>query len=129
MTYNHKKSGDRRQHKRYSIKNGAIAYFDSSSGLMGHVEDVCKKGLSFRYLKLIYDHEKPTEMNLVLPKHDFLIEKLPVNMVSNYEEVDKPTFSSVVTCRCSVQFQKLSNQQSSKLDYLIENFAAEIETP
>ena len=40
------------------LKKGAIAFFEPNIGLMGQIEDICKDGLSFKYLQLNHKQKK-----------------------------------------------------------------------
>lgn len=123
--YNPNESGDRRQYTRYSVRENATAFVDSNINLMGKIEDIGMRGLAFRYLQLNLhvEKKKSVNINLILPKKNFSIEKIPVKVISDIEEMNKSGFSTVIMRRCSVCFDALTDHQSSKINYFIENFA------
>ena len=120
--YDPKTAGERRRTERYYLKGEASAFVDSNINLMGKIEDIGIGGLSFRYLQLTVEERKPDNINLILPKQNFSIERIPVKVVSDVEEMNRSCFSTVIMRRCGVSFNTLSDRQISQLNYFLENF-------
>lgn len=96
---------ERRKYKRYAVKSGAIAITDKR---LGEISDISTDGLSFRY---IYWDEEPfikySTLTIMVADDSFLLEKIPIEIVSDQFIKNSFTFSTLILKRRSVKFYDL----------------------
>lgn len=114
---------ERRKSGRFPVKDGALAFMESNSNLIGQIDEIGKGGLSFKYLQLTNEKRDANIINLFVSKQNYLIEKLPVQVISDIQIVTKPSFSYVTMRRCGVQFGSLTKKQSTDLEFFIKQFS------
>lgn len=114
---------EKRQHKRFQVKEGAFVIPMAQSRRLWQIMDISKGGLSFHYVANGEKPEGSCYMDIVFSSDAYCLEKLPFNAVSDVETCHKTPISSLPIRRCSVQFGELTHGQSTQLDYFIHNHA------
>ena len=126
---NKEKRVELREYKRLYTQHGTVAALEESefSLKVGLIANISKGGLAFCYLDQIRMKKGPNvtyEPVISWQVSDFFMDKIPCKVVSD-EEITISASSSACTMPmrfCRVQFGELLPQQSSRLEYFIENF-------
>ena len=117
---------DRRKHRRFSVRQNAIAVIQSIPTIvLGQIKDISLSGLSFTYM---YSDEQPDEsaaLDIFLPDDKTLVKGLTFRTVSDSIVLNDNPFSTVIMNRRSIQFEKLTDQLKSELEYIIQILARE----
>jgi len=117
------KSVERRKHKRFRVKPGAVAVLVPRWPCftpVGDILDISTSGLALRYVTDEARSSIPSELTIVCGNPGFYLRQVPVNAVSDVE-MAKTTFSSMVPRRLGLQFGELMPGQVSQLEYFIQN--------
>ncbi|MBU0991289.1 MAG: PilZ domain-containing protein [Proteobacteria bacterium] len=109
-------------YKRYPVRNGVVAFMETVVNKLGHVEEISKGGMSFRYMQIGDDLYLSDTINLFFPRYDFNMNRIPIKLITDIEEFNPSQFRTVTMRRCGVQFLELSDDQNQKLDYFIRNY-------
>jgi hypothetical protein len=124
---NHEGFIERRQHKRLTVKDGAFVEIWNHVRKVGQVIDISMGGLAFRYIDIGERPKKSFELGLFTDDKTFLLEKVFFKSVSDIEIHNEFFCSSIKMRRHSVQFDKLTPECSSQLNYFIQHYTSEIE--
>ena len=109
-----KESVERRQHKRFFVKNHA---FTTISTKIGQINDISMGGLSFRYMDSQEWSREPVE-SATLFSDDFFLDNIPLLTVSD-QLVERRTPSIITERRRSAKFGTLTPEQQAKLQRFI----------
>jgi hypothetical protein len=115
------RSIERRKHTRFEVSIGLFVVLGPHSAKVGRVIDVSRKGLSFRHVdrKLVTDGL--CELDILDVDDGFCVKKAPFEIVWGSE--GRKTLPTFLRRRQSgVRFVKLTSNQKSKLEYLIQNY-------
>jgi hypothetical protein len=118
-----KKPVERRKHKRFRVKPGAVAVLTPRwphSTPVGDILDISTSGLALRYVTDEVRSSIPSELSIVCTNPGFYLRQVPVNAVSDFE-MARTTFASMVPRRLGLQFGELMPGQVSQLEYFIQN--------
>ena len=118
-----------RKYKRLNTRHGTVAALEESKSSLkvGLIANISKGGLAFCYLDQIKIKKEPNvNFKPVISWHvgDFFMDKIPCKVVSD-EKITISSSSSACAMPmkfCRVQFGELIPQQSSDLEYFIQNF-------
>jgi len=115
---------EKRKFTRFKLKDLAFALLKSDSyEELGKIINISKGGLALQYLVEDNQIKEAVELDIVLANNDFYIKKLPCKTISDFEMINKIYFSSLKMKRHSIKFGELDNNQTSELDYFIEQHA------
>jgi len=114
---------DRRNTKRFRIKEGSFAALLPHSNKLGQIADLSKGGLSFLYLDMGEGSNESSELDIYVAGDDFYLSKLAVKTVSDIRIPNKIPINPVVMRRCGVQFGDLAPEQTSSLDLFVQTYA------
>jgi len=116
-----KKRLERRKSKRFRLPTSSFAGLGPYFGKVGGILDVSMGGLAFSYIGI----EEPNDslyLDVFLIDHDFYLRRVPFVTISDIPIV--PDVRQDMTLRRrGVRFGKLTPQQKSQLDHLIQNYA------
>ena len=140
-----KKLIERREHKRYTVKNRifavirskdhrlddidqmskceiALAVIKSKPPKMGEIIDISRGGLSFSYIENKTTLDQCNEMDILFVDEDFHISRMPIVPVKDSEFNPDAPFNALTMKRLEVRFKGLDNRQTKQLDYVLKNF-------
>ncbi len=136
---------DRREHKRYFVKNRVFAVIRSENHKLKHIEnmsngeiafaiiksnplkmgeiiEISRNGLSFNYIEneaKLADHR---ELDIVFAEKDFHLSRLPFVPVEDTALFDDGPFNALSMKRMAVQFEELTTQQKRKIEHLLNHY-------
>jgi len=126
MSQDRRSGIERRKHKRLQVKDLAFAKLWSENEKdyvqeIGQLLDISKGGLSIRSS---LEQEKSSEQSVLgifLSGSDFHIENLPFKIVADSEIILDSTLSKRALRRYGIQFDNLTSEQESNLNYFLAN--------
>lgn len=136
---------DRRQHKRYYVKNrmfavvrsdnhqldqiadlsnGEIAFaiMKSNPPKMGEIKDISQSGLSFHYIQNELDVSEFKEMDILFVDENFHLCRIPFTAVEDAAIIKEGPFNTLAMKRLTVEFGGLTVKQKHQLRHVIKNF-------
>jgi hypothetical protein len=113
---------ERRKYTRFRAKDGALIEFRSHRGKLGEIIDISKGGLAFRYIDIGDRPKGSFEVDILLKKTGFRLEKVPAKTISDHKTSKYFPYSSTITRRQGVQFGELTRNQIAKLEHFIKNY-------
>ena len=119
------KSDERRKHDRITIKNNVFTSLGADTKQKCVVLDISVGGLSLRYyegselIKQVTD-DKPTKLDLYIDKGDLCLSQIPFKTVYDDEVENELPLDSVTIRKRGVKFGRLSKDQRSKLNDLVQ---------
>jgi hypothetical protein len=112
-------SAEKRQRRRYKIREGALIVCDHRTGLeLGDVIDLSRDGLSFEYFGTHVPVEKRGKMGILLWNSEFYIADLPYRIVSDHE-ITAEEGCPVPLRQCRVRFGLLSKDKITEIETFI----------
>jgi hypothetical protein len=90
---------------------------------LGQIIDISKGGLAFRYVGNGGQPRRSFHMDIFLANNGFRMEKVSFRTVSDFEVSKQGLANSVIMRRRGVQFDELNQEDASRLEYFIENYA------
>lgn len=116
-----------RKEKRLKARYGAMASFfppnPDFSLVIGKLIDISSRGFALQYYAKGSPHSVSSHLEIFGIYRPLIhIDRIPGTIVYDYE-VNEGTRSVLKERRCGVQFGELSNDQRSRLDYFLENYA------
>ena len=122
-TKNHLRAVDKRRFRRFQAPQNAFALLRGPDGRLGQIIDISKGGLAFRYVGNGAQPKRSFQMDIFLANNGFRMEKVSFRTVSDFEVSKQGLANSVIMRRRGVQFDELNQEDASRLDYFIENYA------
>ena len=115
---------ERREYKRYKVKDGAYAIDTVKSGL---ICDIGLGGMSFLYVERKNWPDDSYLLDIVFGEdEDFRLDKVPYSIICEEERKDGAVENAKVLKRRSIAFGSLSVEQVAKLkDFIVFNTVAE----
>lgn len=117
---------EQRKNIRFLAQDNAIVALQNVYTKVGKVKDISMGGLAFEHI----DDEKPnsetSRRDILLWVNGFRLSKLPGRIVydiplpppNEYQEL----IIHLVTRRCGIQFEALSEDQASQLDFFLKTY-------
>lgn len=139
---------DRRQHKRYFVKNRtfavvrsknlqldqisnlskgeiALAVIKSKPPKMGEIIEISRGGLSFSYIENEEGLDHLHEMDILFVDEDFHLSHVPFKPIEDTVIEDDAPFNALSMKRLTVQFTDLTPKQKLKIEHFIKNFTTQ----
>ncbi len=136
---------ERRKHKRFKVKSGAVAAMirtsptkpdqtkDMSMGEnslattplyihMGQIINISKGGLAFRYIDSEDESRESFELDILFAQNSFYFKNAPFKTVWVSGAVSNPSFSPLKTKQQGMQFGKMVPLQIHLLDYFLQKY-------
>ena len=115
---------EKRKCKRYKIKSDVYITFRPHFHLMGKMKDVSRGGLGFEYTR-IDDHpvQEKVEVDIFSASNGLHMARIPCRVAYDVKVGSYPSFESLETRRCGLQFSELSMQQIGAISNFITSFA------
>ena len=120
---------ERRKHKRFKAAQGAYAVLGPATAKLGQIKNISMGGLAFKYLA---DEARPNgtgKLDIIIRQNGLRIKKIPIQTVSDFELARENAFSTVRLRQQGVQFGKLTSDQISQLEFILNNHTTCIEEP
>ncbi len=110
-------SDERRKHKRYRVKNGALALIDN---VPGTIVDISDGGLTVNYTVFGNEPNVNFRLDIFLSEDDFYLHDIPVTVVSSASKRNSTaSIDPIQIKRFGLRFGELTDQQRSNLRYFI----------
>jgi c-di-GMP-binding flagellar brake protein YcgR len=113
---------ERRQHKRFKIRNLMIAVQNRSNTKVAQVVNISKGGMAVRYVDEGELMTSTTEVN-ILKNTDFFMTEVPVDVIRDFRYDDEEYFTTVMERQSCMKFGNLGPEQQDRLDYLIMKYS------
>lgn len=117
---------EQRKNIRFLAQENVIVALQNVSTKVGKVKDISMGGLAFEHIDDENPNSETSQRNILLWVNGFRLPKLPGRIV--YDIPLAPSteypgfFFHLMTRRCGVEFEKLSEEQTSQLDFFLENY-------
>ena len=82
-----KKIIDRREHKRFWVKDDIFVVFRPDFAKAGQIVEISMGGLGFRYIAGEYKSSGPVKLDIFSAGHGFYMKKLPFKTISDFDMV------------------------------------------
>ena len=116
------KKGESREHKRFRPKSPTFIRVSSESEEdIGQLIEIGKGGLSICYFVNEEKIREYSELSIFSSDTEFALEGIPIKNIADAELKDLP-FETTILRRHSIKFEKMTDDQISKLDYFIKNY-------
>lgn len=112
---------ERRKYERFEVQEGAFAALKGPVSKLGQIMDISRGGLAFRYIDTGGRLDRSFDLDISLIKNDFHLKEVPCKNISDSEIISEFCFSSIPMRRLGVQFTELTHNQTSQLEYFIQN--------
>ena len=123
VTAERRKGPQKRTDKRYRVKDLTFVKLRSESEIeIGQLLDISKEGLAFRHFIDNKKSRKYHDLGLFLSGGGFSIDRIPFKAVSSIELANNSQFSTIILKRYGVQFEKLTPDQTKRLDHFLLNY-------
>jgi c-di-GMP-binding flagellar brake protein YcgR len=114
---------ERRKHKRYEVRNLAIAVPNKPSAQVARIVNISKGGMAVRYLDQNNWLGNANAVD-ILVNSNFLVTNIPIKNVSDFKVENQVSFSIISERQCCLQFGSLAPEQESLLDKFILDYGA-----
>ncbi len=112
---------ERRTFKRFEVKEGAFASLRGPISKLGPIKDISRGGLAFRYIDTGVRPDRSFDLDISQTDNGFHMKDVPCKNISDSEISNEYHFSSIKMRRLGVQFSELTLDQTSQLEYFIQN--------
>ena len=133
---------DRREHKRFKVKDGSFAVLRSRPAISGHMNgestcnaelgelstklakiiDISGNGLAYYYIESQNRSSELAGLDLIFADDAFYLGKILIKRVVDFKIDPTIRLSSFVIRRCGVQFSQLKLNQRTRLGYFLRNY-------
>ncbi len=115
---------ERRKYPRYDVENGSLVAFKHYAPKLGQIIDMSLGGLAFRYIE---NREKNTsselsEIDILVPEEGFYLKQIPIKSLIDIEITNEIPFSTSTMWQHCVQFDTLSLNQQTHLEFFINKY-------
>jgi len=107
---------DRRNHKRFRVKEGALAFLGT---MPGTIVDISEGGMAIHYVVLEQEPDRRFRLDIFFAEDDFYLSDVPSEMVSDEQAPPVSPFTSVQVKRLGIRFGELDDAQRARLKYFI----------
>jgi len=120
---------ERRKNQRFKAAYGAFAVLGPESSKLGQIKDISMGGLAFKYLVDEARSNGADELDIIIRQDGFCIKSIPIQTVSDFELARENAFSTVRLRQQGVQFDELTPDQTSQLEFLLKHHTSWTEEP
>lgn len=111
---------ERRKHRRFRARDGAIAVLRTIPARLGQILDVSRGGLAFSCMdEHGGKHPAAAELRISYSKEDFKVDSIPFETRGHCVMPSKVPFSTTIMHRYGVEFVDLSIEQERMLKLFI----------
>ena len=118
---------DKRKYHRFSVEENVIVALQNGLNRIGKVKDISLGGLSFEH---VYEEDLiggDSRKSLTVWINDVNLPKIPCKIVYNNPLQTPSEYNSLairlITKRCGIQFESLTDQQIAQLDSFLRTYA------
>lgn len=122
MWANMKKRVERRKNRRLQVTRDAFVALGPYYLRVGQIIDVSMDGLAFRCFGAQEPSNRSFELDIFLAGTAFYLHKVPFKTISDLEVADEAWSRSIKIRRYGVQLGQLTSNQTSQLEYFIQNY-------
>jgi hypothetical protein len=117
---------EQRKNIRFLVQDNVIVALRNRSTKIGKVKDISVGGLSFEHIYNESSNLEPSKRDIFLFVNEFCISKVPCRIVYDIpvcipNEYHEFTIN-LITRRCGVQFETLSEDQMAQLDFFLKTY-------
>jgi hypothetical protein len=110
---------DRREAKRYRVKEGIFAVLAAVKDKLGPIKDISIKGLSFRYVNDDILVSGVSELKIIIAGMGLYLEGIQVEPVSDFEVKNGFSVSPLKLRQVNVRFINLTSKQTAAIERFI----------
>lgn len=118
---------EKRMHERFLVRDGVIVALQNGASRIGKVRDISLGGLSFEHICDGNLNWVGSRKNILLWVENFRLPSLPCRVVYDSPLPIRPEYSlltiQLMTRRCGVRFEALTNDQANQLDLFLKTYA------
>jgi hypothetical protein len=117
---------EQRNNIRFLAQDNIIVALRNDSTKIGKVKDISKGGLSFEHIYEKDSKWEPSKKDIFLWANEFSISKVPCRVIYDILSPTPTEYESLtirlITRRCGVQFEALSEDQMVQLDFFLKTY-------
>ena len=113
---------EKRSRNRLQVKNGLYAIINYKPAIFGQIVNISKDGMAVHYLSNGQQPKVSSELDIFIMDSNFYIEKIQINIISDFEIDDKSPFGFQKNRQRCFQFREMKSSQHFQLDYLLQNY-------
>jgi len=87
----------------------------------GQLLDICKGGIALRCTAAPEESKDYSLLEIFQPGYDKNIDNIPFKIISDVEMISDSALSELTLRRYGIQFDKLTSEQTARLDYFLLN--------
>jgi hypothetical protein len=117
---------EKRNNIRFLVQDDIVVALRNRSTKIGRIKDISMGGLSFEH---IYDEDlnvEPSKRDVFLWVNKFSLSKIACRVIYDIPMGTPPEYESLpihfITRRCGVQFETLSEDQRTQLDFFLKTY-------
>lgn len=113
---------ERRQHRRYSVRNDGIEIFSRETKLVGKLENISKSGLAFCYIPAGDEKAESDTIDVMATgPARFYLSGLVCRKVYDISDLaEDQNFTGAETRLCGLEFVRIESAQ--KLEFFLKNY-------
>jgi len=121
-----KMGSEQRKSVRFIVHENVSIALRGKFTKVGRVKDISMKGLAFEHIEEENQNSETLRKDIFLWVNGFSLSKLPGRIVYDVPlatpDEYQGLFIHLITRRCGVQFETLSEDQASKLDFFLKTY-------
>lgn len=114
-----RRRADRRQARRYRVKEGIFAVVTANKDKLGQISDISMKGLSFRYVNDNGGGLESGELKIIIAGYGLYLDKISIETVSDFEIQGGFSVSPLKMRQTGIRFINLTPEQKYQLGRFI----------
>lgn len=118
---------ERRQHKRYLVRDGTYAFLRPPANKIGQIIDISLSGLAFCYFSTNGASRDGNGLDL-LADEGICLEDLPYTTIHDFVLPNEQPFSQITMRRRCIKFGPLTAKHREYLQRIIDKYGQEKET-
>jgi len=118
---NTEKIVERREHKRFPVREGVYALIKDNSSKLGQIKNVSRGGLAFSYIVNEEQMHESFKVDIFISGQGFCLKNIPSKKISDFHIDNKFPFSTFAVRQVGIQFNELNHSQLSRLDNFIRD--------
>ena len=113
---------ERRNHKRFRVREGGYAALLPQFTEIGQILDISRGGLAFRYVASQERSNQSSQLSISSTDGSFCLNKVPIKTVWDFALANEFSFGAITLRHCGVQFGQLTPAQKADLEYFIQTY-------